>query len=235
MKKKNNNTITILLIIIIFCILGIIVYLLIKNNNKKDNNICINKSEYYKLLLEQNNLSCKPCKHSKDLPKDLPKDLHENKKEIIEIIQDITPVRDIQVLDNPLYPALNRTDRQTLNTVAYQTDNRNFNIPTQDIGDSYHLVGYITSTDQSNIDKGGNSWKLMGRKYNRNQADFYIIPTNNNYDLKIPLTQDIIIGQRLNDIYTIPTELKFNSPFLNKSLYTFVELPKTNFDSNRYY
>jgi len=230
MKKKNNdNVITISLIIIIFCILGIIIFLLINknNNHKDDNNICMNKKKYYKLLT-------KPC----NLPKSSAdkKNSFNNTIDIIEIkeIPDITPVRDRLVLNDPLYPALNRTDRQTLNTVAYQTDVRNFNIPTQDIGDSYHMIGYLTSTDPMNTDKGGNSWKLMGRKYNRNQADFYIIPINNNYDIKIPLTPDVIIGQRLNDIYTIPNEITFNSPFLNKTPYNFVELPKTNFD-NRYY
>lgn len=152
---------------------------------------------------------------------------------IQQVFPTLSEKRDRKVIDDPLYPPLNRTDRYTFESIVAQTDARNINIPTTDIGDSYRLVGYIVSKDQ-NKDAGGNNWKLMAREVNRNECDFYIIPTNKDYDVKVPLTPDVVTGIRLRDIYTIPNQLAFNSPMLNQTPYDFIELPKTKFDP-RYY
>ena len=148
-------------------------------------------------------------------------------------IQQFLPIlsekRDRKVIDDPLYPPLNRTDRYTFESTVAQTNARNINVPTTDMGDTYRLVGYLTCKDQ-NKDAGGNNWKLMAREVNRNECDFYIIPTNKDYDVKVPLTPDVVTGTRLRDIYTIPKELTFNSPMLNQTSYDFIELPKTKFD-----
>ena len=61
-----------------------------------------------------------------------------------------------------------------------------------------------------------------------------MVPTNNNYDIKIPLTPEVVVGPRLKDVYTIPNELKFKSPLLNKGTYEGVELPKTDFTDSYY-
>jgi hypothetical protein len=90
-------------------------------------------------------------------------------------------------------------------------------------------VGYLTSKDATSSDSGGNNWKLFARQKDRHSAEFYIIPANNNYDIKVMLTDDVVKGTRLRDTYTIPNELSFNNPLLNKTPYEFVEIPKTDF------
>lgn len=137
-------------------------------------------------------------------------------------------VRDRQVLTDPLYPPLNRTDRRTFESVVHETNKRNINLPVKDIGDTYRLVGYVINKDVQK-DAGGNNWKLMARQKDRNEAEFYMVPTNRDFDVKVPLTPEVFVGQRFKDVYTIPKDVQFNSPMLNKSAYEFVELPKTSF------
>ena len=144
-----------------------------------------------------------------------------------------TEIRDQRVISDPLYPPLNRTDKHTFEQVALQTSVRNINVPTADMGDSYRLVGYLTCKDPYK-DAGGNNWKLLARQKNRHESDFYMIPTNKDYDVKVPLTPEVVVGTRLRDVYTIPNELTFNSPMLNKTPYDFIEIPKTSF-ADRYY
>ncbi len=148
---------------------------------------------------------------------------------IHQIFPTLSEKRDRKVIDDPLYPPLNRTDRYTFESTVAQTNARNINVPTTDVGDTYRLVGYLTCKDP-NKDAGGNNWKLMAREVNRNECDFYIIPTNKDYDVKVPLTPDVVTNIRLRDIYTIPNQLTFNSPMLNQTPYDFIELPKTKFD-----
>ncbi len=138
------------------------------------------------------------------------------------------PHRDIKVINDPLYPPLNRTDRNTFDHVVKSTEARDINVPTTNINDTYRLVGYLINND-SNQDAGGNRWKVMARQKNRHESDFYLIPTNKDYDVKVPLTQDVVLGKKLNDVYTIPKDLRFNSPLLNNTTYEFVELPKSSF------
>lgn len=151
-----------------------------------------------------------------------------------------TSMRDKRVLEDQLYPPLNRTDALTFDSVVRESRNRNINVPTNNTWDSYRLVGYIKSKQvdqeyrQPLKDAGGNSWKLMARQKDRNESDFYLVPTNNNYDIKVPLTPDVFVGQRFKDVYTIPKEVQFKSPMLNTEPYEFVELPKTDFIDPRY-
>lgn len=142
-----------------------------------------------------------------------------------------TKQRDMKVLFDPLYPALNRTDRKSFEGVVNNTINRNFNIPTQTHYDSYRLIGYITNEN----DQNGRTWKLMGKQRDRNRADFYMIPVNNNYDVKIQITDDMVVGEKLRDIDTIPSEIQFNSPLLTDTPYKFVELPKSSLDDAMYF
>lgn len=142
-------------------------------------------------------------------------------------------VRDNRVLYDQLYPPLNRIDAGTHQAMNMQVSNRNMYVPLNDIGDSYRIVGYLTSEEQQ-PDKGGNSWKMFARQKDRHFADYYIVPTNRNYDIKIHLKDDVVVGTRLRDIYTIPNELRFNSPFLHKTPYTFIENSKTDYSSSYY-
>lgn len=149
-------------------------------------------------------------------------------------ISDSTVERDRRVISDPLYPPLNRTESKVFNNTTREVDNRNLYVATTASDDSYRLVGYLTNHD-SNKDAGGNNWKLFARMKDRNQADFYMIPANNNYDIKIPITNDMIVGDRLRDIYTIPGEMSYKSPMLNSTPYTYTELKRTDFDGSRYY
>lgn len=142
--------------------------------------------------------------------------------------------RDIRVLRDPLYPPLNRTDAQSFNLVKTASERGDINIRTRDYYDQYRLIGYLISTDTTTQDSGGNNWKLFGRQRQSNRADFYIIPTNNNYDMKIPITDDMTVGEKIREVYSIPPEVTFNSPLLNKAPYKYIELPKTDLQSSQY-
>jgi len=143
------------------------------------------------------------------------------------------PNRDRKVLDDPLYPPLNRTDEQTFNSVVREVNQGNLYRNPSDSADSFRLVGYLSSTDPVR-DAGGSNWKLMARMKDRQQGEYYIIPANNNIDLKIPLTPDIVVSERLRDVYTLPKEMRFRSPMLNDGVYQYTEIPKTDFTSPRY-
>lgn len=144
-------------------------------------------------------------------------------------------LRDRRVISDPLYPPLNRTDEQEFLAIQDQIAKGNLYQRANHQFDSFHLVGILSSTDQEHKDAGYNQWKLFGRMKDRNQGDYYIIPANNNIDLKIPLTSDIIQGERLRDIYTLPTEMRFRSPMLNDAPYIFTELPKSDLTSGTRY
>lgn len=142
--------------------------------------------------------------------------------------------RDIRVLEDPLYPPLNRTDEPNFNAITTEVKRGDIYVPTNGIGtDSYRLVGYLSNHD-SVKDAGGNNWKLFGRMKDRYTGEYYISPVNNNIDLKIPLTNDIVVGDRLRDLYTLPREMRFKSPMLNTGVYEYTEIPKTDFTNARY-
>jgi hypothetical protein len=135
--------------------------------------------------------------------------------------------RDLRVLRDPLYPALNRSETDTHDNVIGAIERKQLYNRTQEFTDRYRMVAYVTNPDDKK-DSGGNVWKLMGRTKGRNQGDFYLIPANNNYDMKIMLTNDIVVGERIRDIYTIPKTLTFKSPLLNDTPYQVTELPMTD-------
>lgn len=140
-----------------------------------------------------------------------------------------TQERDYRVLSDPLYPPLNRVDSATYNMLQRNIQQRNILVPTsvRETNDTYRLVGYLVNKD-GDVDTGGNNWKLMARMKDKNTADFYMIPANKNYDMKINVTDEIVDGQRLRDIYTIPNQVKFKTPLLNDSPYDFVEVEKSD-------
>lgn len=143
--------------------------------------------------------------------------------------------RDRRVISDPLYPALGRTDDTTFNMVSKEIDRGNLYQSEQDRNpDSFRLVGYLTNSENVRDASNTNNWKLFARMKDRHQGEFYIIPSNNNIDLKIPLTSDVVVGERLRDLYTLPKEMRFKSPMLNEGVYTFTELPKTDFTDRRY-
>lgn len=149
--------------------------------------------------------------------------------------RELDPVsnRDIKVVADPLYPPLNREDAGNFNAVRKEVEQHNMYVSLNDMNDSYRLLGYLTYSEPEPVDKGGNSWQMFGRMKNRNNADIYIISTNNNYNMKIPLTPEIMNNKRF-DLYNIPNEMQFKYPMLNEGIYNFTELPKTDYSSSRY-
>jgi hypothetical protein len=177
------------------------------------NKVCLTLDEYDKLKNNVNN------------------DVKDN---IEQIKTNHTIERDYKVLNDPLYPPLNRSDNRTHTDMVQKINRRDMYIRTNDLNDTYRLVAYLTN-NSVNRDTGGNSWKLFARQKDRHISDFYMKPTDNNNDIKIPLTDEIVVGSRLRDIYNIPSEITFNSPMLNNTPYYVMEVPKADLTrSNNY-
>lgn len=163
-----------------------------------------------------------------------------NKEEITKPLSNIVSVdissqqrHDQRVLYDQLYPPTNRTETPVYNAMDREIKNRNMYVPTQQRFDDFRMVGYMVS--QEGNDSGGNNWKLFAKQRNSNNADFYMVPANNNFDIKIPISNDIVIGNnKLKDVYTIPDSIQFSSPLLSTNPYTFIELPKTDLTDPRY-
>lgn len=213
---------------VVVLLVGVISYFVISNgtiggisNNNKGKSNSINECP--------NNMICTPKNSIEMSPLPIPVKRERDPTYPTEVVK-----RDYRVLNDPLYPPLNRTDARTFSDVVDNTRARNFNVPTNDTGDTYRVVGYLVS-QESKQDVGGNNWKLMARQKDRNTSDFYMVPANNNYDVKIPISDNMTVGTRLRDIYTIPNQVEFNSPMLNKGPYEFVENPKTDFTSVNYF
>ena len=204
------------ILLFLLIITSLIIYILVNIKEAKDtkeatdpvqnNKICLSTNDY-NILLDKAN-------HNK------------NNTTNINDTND-TVVRDRKVLNDPLYPPLNRTDNKTHTELVNNITNRNMYIRTNDINDTYRLVGYVTNNSQEK-DTGNNSWKLFARQKDRNISEFYMKPTDNNNDMKVPITDDIIVGDRLRDIYNIPSQLTFKSPLFNKDPYNVVEVPKAD-------
>ena len=188
-----------------------------KSKQKDDDHdrVCLPKSAYDKLMKPPtiiNKIESIPASPSSHLPTTTQ-----------------TQDRDYRVLADPLYPPLNRVETDTYDMLQKNIQQRAMMVPTsvRETRDTYRLVGYLVNKDD-NADTGGNNWKLMARMKDKNTADFYIIPANRNYDMKINITDEIVDGTRLRDIYTIPHQVKFKSPLLNQTPYDFVEVEKSD-------
>jgi hypothetical protein len=177
-------------------------------NKNNDDKICMKTSEFKRLNVSQQITSS-------ELPRKI----------------NIDDSRDRRVLNDPLYPALNRSEFDVHNSVVEQIQKKNLYNTTQEFTDRFRLVAYVTNQDE-NKDSGGNTWKLMARQKNKNQGEFFLVPANNNYDMKIMLNNDILVGEKLRDIYTIPKQLSFKTPLLNETSYEVTEIPMNDFTNN---
>jgi len=250
MVKKTNKNYNIYIIIIILIIFFIILSYLFYNNYKlkkenqffKKSNYTINSdlitekensANYYNQIFDykkendeilsrynslQNEYDNKVCMSVSEFNK-----LKSNRNDTIN--------RDYRVLYDELYPPLNRSDTNNHTNLANNIMTRNMYIKTNDVDDTYRLVAYVTS-NSNNKDIGNNSWKLFGRQKDRHRSEFYMTPTNNNNDVKVQLTDNIIVGEKVRDIYAIPNTLQFNSPMLNNDVYEVTEVPKADLTSN---
>jgi len=203
-NKYIPHLIVLFLLIITFLIIYIIFTTDINKvfgNNTNTEKICLSMQEYNKLLSKNN------CNVEKN---------------IIDI-----ETRDRKVVQDQLYPPLNRSDNKTHSELVKNINNRSMYIQTNGINDKYRLVAYVTNNAEEK-DVGNNNWKLFARQKDRNISDFYMKPTDNNNDMKVPITDDIVVGDRLRYIYNIPKQITFNSPLFNKTPYNIVEIPKAD-------
>lgn len=208
-KQQNKLLWTVLFVMILIIIVGLVMYI---------------KNTYY----DKNNTEDKVCMKISELKKlSVPKQITSN----VPIKLNIDDSRDRRVLNDPLYPALNRSEFDVHNSVVEQIQKKNLYNTTQEFTDRFRLVAYVTNQDE-NKDSGGNTWKLMARQKNKNQGEFFMIPANNNYDMKIMLNNDILVGEKLRDIYTIPKQLSFKTPLLNETSYEVTEIPMNDFTNN---
>lgn len=202
-NKYIPHLIVLFLLIITFLIIYMIITTdinkIIDNNNTKK--ICLSISEYNKLISKNN---------------------YNVEKNIIGI-----ETRDRKVIEDQLYPPLNRSDNKTHSELVKNINSRNMYIQTNNMNDKYRLVGYVTNNAEEK-DVGNNNWKLFARQKDRNISDFYMKPTDNNNDIKVPITDDIVVGDKLRDIYNIPKQITFNSPLFNNTPYNIIEIPKAD-------
>ena len=219
-NKYIPHIIVLFLLIIIslitYIILGVDITILFNTNVSKNSNssnanndkICLSLNEYNKLITAN-------------------KTIAEKNNEVNNIVE----IRDRKVVSDQLYPPLNRTDNKTHEELVKNINTRGMYIRTNDINDKYRLVAYVTNNSEER-DAGNNNWKLFARQKDRNISDFYMKPTDNNNDMKVPITDDIVIGDRLRDIYNIPKQLTLNSPLFNKNPYNVVEIPKADLSNS---
>jgi len=211
LKQQLSNMKFIVMILSVSMLLGVLYYYqtqIVKKEQKdgQGDKVCLRLSEYNKLLQE---------------PRQQP-------TQRVAISSNPAMDRDIRVLRDPLYPALNRSETDVHNGTIDAINRKQLYNRTQEFTDRYRMVAYVTNPEDKK-DSGGNVWKLLARQNGRNQGDFYLIPANNNYDMKIMLNNDVIVGnEKLRDIYTIPKSLSFKSPLLNDTPYEVTELPMTD-------
>lgn len=124
----------------------------------------------------------------------------------------------------------------------YSAVNRHYYPVSDPFYDTFKHIGYLIS-EEATHDAARNSWRLYAKngswvQLNNiewvNFAEFYMVPTNINYDMRININNDMLNGVILTDVRSIPPQLEINSHLLNKGPYKFVELPKRDFTSKFY-
>lgn len=116
--------------------------------------------------------------------------------------------RDRAVIDDPLYPPLNRNSLQP--------------------HDTYRMIGYLVGEESQE-----DSWQLYGRQINNNKSEFYVRPTNRNIEMKIPIQDSDFRrpSDRLRDIDNLPERTSIDNPLFNSPSYKVVTNPNTNYNS----
>lgn len=139
--------------------------------------------------------------------------------------------RDRAVLKDPIYPPLARTERPIFDNLMRQT---NLNVPTRGSEDTYRALAYLINTNKAKPDMGGDVWMLFGRQTFRgsSRGEFFASPVNDRRaDMKVPLKDDMMLGEKIRDIYALPPSVTFRSPFFSDEPYTVSELPKPDLTS----
>jgi len=145
---------------------------------------------------------------------------------IIPPTPDIVNIRDVNVVENPLYPLYGRTERPIIDMLM---TNNMFNVRTRGSEDTYHPVGYAKEIGTENI------YYLMGRQryQGSSQGEFYLISTDTTNRLKINLL-DRSGNQIIKDIYNVPDKVTINSGIFNGKTFEIEQLKNTDLISPYY-
>ena len=130
-------------------------------------------------------------------------------------VTDAVVTRDRAVVNDPLYPPLNRQVRMP-----------------REQEDTFRLLGYVVNpTDKED------AWKLFGREKRRHVGEFYVSPANKNVDVKITLTNDMISSPtKLRDLYDIPSEIRINHAMFQQDVsYNIIVNPQAELGSSAIY
>lgn len=143
---------------------------------------------------------------------------------------DPVQVRDNKVLKDPLYPPLSRPERPIFDMLVDSQQRGLFNYPSRGSPDTFRLMGYLINKDEIK-DIGNNTWKLFGRqKYPGSSiGEFYAIPADDRKsDIKIKIKEDMMTGDKIRDIYSLPRYVKLKGLAFNDTTYEIIELDKSD-------
>jgi hypothetical protein len=120
--------------------------------------------------------------------------------------------RDRAANSDPLYPPLNRMPRR--------------DIPE----DTFRFVGYLINEHDKE-----DTWKLFGREKRRHQGDWYVTTADKTRDIKIAITQDMMVKERLKDIWDIPDQITIQHPLFSSTPYRIIVNPNAELGSTMIY
>jgi hypothetical protein len=220
-----NNT------ILIIAIFTIIVFFIFNNKNKQD----IEFDEKMKLLDQMINETKKNIANKIEyknstlqhdlLHQQLPVAVHPVIPPPIDVISN----RDRAVVMDQLYPPLGRVERPLFDQLAAHVSTGMVGYPTRGYPDTFRLIGYMVNEENKS-----DNWKLFGRqKYPGSSiGEYYAIPIDDRKsDMKITIKDDMMVKDKIRDIYALPNEVTINSPLFSKKPYKIVELDKADLTS----
>jgi len=200
-------------IIIIICSIAI----LLSNNSNKSyydinsdllKKINILENNYRNLVNNNINSSIDPLVHNSSID---PVVLNSSIDPVVH--NSLIDLRDRRVVNDYLYPPINRTERPLFDSLMNRTNrplfdglinNNFFNYPTRGSLDTYRQIGIGRS------EKSGKIFYLFGRqKYNGSSlGEYYLLSSDKHSGMqfKIPITRNII-----KDYYNIPDKLIFDN------------------------
>jgi len=131
--------------------------------------------------------------------------------------------RDFKVIEDKLYPLLNRTERPIADSIY---NNPYFNYPTRWNQDNFRAMAIVRNIQNNDV------YYLMGRqKYSgSNQGEFYLISPDRDKGLKIPLSSDPS-DRVIKDYYSLPDEITIKSGVFQGMTFKVQELKNSDLSS----
>jgi hypothetical protein len=147
-------------------------------------------------------------------------DVHHPVYPVVQV--DPVTLRDNAVMDDVLYPPLNRTDRPNIDMLV--NNPAIVGHPTRGSPDTYRPLALAKDTISNE------TYYLMGREKYRgsSQGEFYLVPTDKQNRLKIQLL-DERGNQLIKDIYGIPDQVTIKTGIFKDKVIALEELKKTDF------